>query len=659
MAGINLSGAIGMTGKRESVYSDVPSIIQQTGDFIAKARLEAKEQKAKLAAAQREKDLEDAYKQQNALRVTIKEGADLSLLKPQFEEFTDKKVKESKDIFENPNIPKSVRVAEFDRILGEISTAAGYLKNNEKAFREAQKDKENPIYDTSEQQAVLAGVYGIDYMKPQAPNNTNAAYDVPTPEQQAPIPQIEVKKPFHQMTYDEMTQEHPRGLEYSLLDKKKLVNVTPSAAIEYTLPKNSWDAMLDSNANNQTHKINEKNYNLEKATWINAVVSGKNDKTKVVKAGLEAEAINLINRDHQDFNTQQKEQFINDFVLSQAGKMFEEKAKIELDTIKNDRNKDWAKSGREAATSKENAPIEREVPANQDVVDEIKDKIYEHKKVLDNYKTVNKDRLSESRKIYNTPNVDRNSQEYKDASDEIIKYQTALQNKAALDVQLKNELAKKTKVKDLNAKDENVNFSIDGTNMVVDATGYRRDKDGNVFVYVNIPTGEKNVFEKKAIAYTPEMATELKPETINLLRKYGYIDENNEPIKTKKSVSSQPQAAPKDYGTRADGTKKGKGFLGEIKTKDGKVMTEKTTSVDFGLGEMNIPLIVNGLTKEEIDILSNNKKPTEVMLDKAVNHAKKRMSEGQSPYENGGTLKSKSGKKIKLNLKTNKFEYAE
>ena len=546
MAGINLSGAIGMGGKRESVYSDVPSIIQNTGDFIAKARFEAKEQKAKLAAAQKEKDLEDRYKQQQALSVVIKEGNDLSVFKPQFDKFAEKKALEAQSIYDNPQIPKSVKISENARILKEIDAAANYLKNNETAFNEARKDKENPIYDTSEQQAVLAGVYGIDYMKPQAPNNTNAAYDVPTPEQQAPIPQIEVRKPIHQMTYEEQVQEHPRGLGYSLLDKKRLVNVTPDAAIDYTLPKRSWDAMLDSDANTQTHKKNEKNYNLEKATWIDAVVSGKNDKTKVIKAGLEATAINLINSDHQDFNTQQKEKFINDFVFDHAAEMFEDKAKVELDAIRNDRNKEWAKSGRGTSASKENAPIEREVPANQNRVDEIKDKISEHQKVLNNYKTINKDALTEARKIYNNPNIDKSSQEYQGARAEIKEYQKALQNKAALDAQLKTELAKKVKVKDLNIKDENVNFSIDGTNMVVDATGYRRDSEGNIFVYVNIPkSGEKNVFEKKAVPYTTDMATELKPETINLLRKNGYIDENNEPIKTKKSVSSQPKESAK------------------------------------------------------------------------------------------------------------------
>ena len=546
MAGINLSGAIGMGGKRESVLSDVPSIIQHSGDFIAKARLEAKEQKAKLAAAQREKDLEDRYKQQQALSVVVKEGNDLSVFKPQFDEFAKKKALEAQSIYDNPQIPKSVKISENARILQEIDTAANYLKNNETAFRESQKDKENPIYDTSEQQAVLAGVYGIDYMKPQAPDNTNAAYDVPTPEQQAPIPQIEVRKPIHQMTYEEQVQEHPRGLGYSLLDKKRLVNVTPDAAIDYTLPKRSWDAMLDSDANTQTHKKNEKNYNLEKATWIDAVVSGKNDKTKVIKAGLEATAINLINSKHQDFNTQQKEKFINDFVFDQAAEMFEDKAEVELDAIRNDRNKEWAKSGRGASASKENAPIVREVPKNQDLVDEIKGKISEHQKVLDNYKTINKDALTEARKTYNNPKIDKSSEEYQGARAEIIKYETALQNKAALDAQLKTELAKKVKVKDLNIKDENVNFSIDGTNMVVDATGYRRDSEGNIYVYVNSPkSGEKNVFEKKVIPYTTDMATELKPETINLLRKNGYIDENNEPIKTKKSVSSQPKESAK------------------------------------------------------------------------------------------------------------------
>jgi hypothetical protein len=669
MAGINLSGAIGMGGKRESVLSDVPSIIQHSGDFIAKARLEAKEQKAKLAAAQREKDLEDAYKNKNNMSNFMLNKSDLDPnLSGTFYNSAEQKINDYFKIASDPSIPKSVKdKKEYDTKL-DISKMYNRYKDDEKMADYLAQHKEDPTMDISGAERYMSGTEGV-YNKttPILENEQTAPYKVNVPMEEAQISEQTTREglrpDYYKLTAEERLKVAPEGLNKEVYSRIALKNTTPEKVAEDVLGGDFFKAAVKTidKDGNISYQLDPNAQQVGERDYVYNVMNQTKTSAATLYKAKKAMAVSVLMEQNQNINPMSEEfdnlanEMVEKSVREDYNKIFNYKTEAIMDRIAT-RTKD---GGRGAATSKENAPIEREVPANQDVVDEIKDKISEHKKVLDNYKTENKDRLSESRKIYNTPNVDRNSQEYKDASDEIIKYQTALQNKAALEVQLKNELAKKTKVKDLNAKDENVNFSIDGTNMVVDATGYRRDKDGNVFVYVNIPTGEKNVFEKKAIAYTPEMATELKPETINLLRKYGYIDENNEPIKTKKSVSSQPKEAPKDYGTRADGTKKGKGFLGEIKTKDGKVMTEKTTSVDFGLGEMNIPLIVNGLTKEEIDILSNDKKPTKVMLDKAVNHAKKRMSEGQSPYENGGTLKSKSGKKIKLNLKTNKFEYAE
>ena len=95
-----------------------------------------------------------------------------------------------------------------------------------------------------------------------------------------------------------------------------------------------------------------------------------------------------------------------------------------------------------------------------------------------------------------------------------------------------------------------------------------------------------------------------------------------------------------DYGDRPDGTKKGKGFFGEIKRPDGTVMTEISIGVGLGGKETQIPLIVPGLTRQEMNyLLKNNpdskgfmdKIPTSI-IDKAVDHAVSRMKLGKSPF---------------------------
>jgi hypothetical protein len=87
-----------------------------------------------------------------------------------------------------------------------------------------------------------------------------------------------------------------------------------------------------------------------------------------------------------------------------------------------------------------------------------------------------------------------------------------------------------------------------------------------------------------------------------------------------------------NYGMRADNTPKGRGFLGEIKTQDGRVMTENSIGVDFGRGEMEIPTIVPTLTQDEIQYLSSGGEPTDAIVDKAVAHAKQRVDKGLSPF---------------------------
>jgi len=90
------------------------------------------------------------------------------------------------------------------------------------------------------------------------------------------------------------------------------------------------------------------------------------------------------------------------------------------------------------------------------------------------------------------------------------------------------------------------------------------------------------------------------------------------------------------YGNRTDGTPKGKGFFGELKRPDGRVSTELSIGVEFDGKEMEIPALVPTLSQSEIDYLLGGGKPTRAIVQKAVDHAKKRIAEGKSPYAEEG-----------------------
>jgi len=92
------------------------------------------------------------------------------------------------------------------------------------------------------------------------------------------------------------------------------------------------------------------------------------------------------------------------------------------------------------------------------------------------------------------------------------------------------------------------------------------------------------------------------------------------------------RAAP-NYGKRADGTNKGRGFLGELKTSDGKVATELSIGVEFdGKPEREIPLLVPTLTQDEVDSLLAGNAPSDDIIMKAVTHARGRIAEGKSVF---------------------------
>ena len=92
-------------------------------------------------------------------------------------------------------------------------------------------------------------------------------------------------------------------------------------------------------------------------------------------------------------------------------------------------------------------------------------------------------------------------------------------------------------------------------------------------------------------------------------------------------VPYHPDAKP-----QGDARNKGKGYYGELKRPDGGISTELSSSGTFGGREMEFPLIVPTLTKEELDILLSGGTPTKEIYRKASQYAFERMKRGMSPF---------------------------
>lgn len=91
-----------------------------------------------------------------------------------------------------------------------------------------------------------------------------------------------------------------------------------------------------------------------------------------------------------------------------------------------------------------------------------------------------------------------------------------------------------------------------------------------------------------------------------------------------------------DYGERVDKTKKGRGFFGELKRKNGEISTELSIGVEIDGKEVQIPLLVPTLDKSDISYLLRTDEEVsefpESIIDKAYRHALERIKQGRSPF---------------------------
>jgi GH24 family phage-related lysozyme (muramidase) len=130
---------------------------------------------------------------------------------------------------------------------------------------------------------------------------------------------------------------------------------------------------------------------------------------------------------------------------------------------------------------------------------------------------------------------------------------------------------------------------------------------------------------------------------------------NFTPIDGGKKKSNEPKVViqtpkiPTD-DVRADGSKKGNGFLGVLQRPDGNVSTEISVGVEIDGKEVEIPTLIPTLTKEEINYLLTNdiKNPKSLfdtpigksILNKSKEFAKERIGRGVSPFYQEGEEKT-------------------
>ena len=233
---INLAGAIGMTGKRESVLSDVPSYIQDTGNYLAARN----EQRRKEEAAKKAAENEQLSTKYDALSKNA--NVRLGSRNQKWNDYYDKLAKEELykvgQVINNPN----ASLAEKNRVMEDahykIADAFGTYKTAEASY-----DKVNPLinnedYDATQAIAHLEGTLNPNKVENVIPTQGNPLAQIPqsdvsTDQSKAPLASsnplsaveqrndiattYENRIPFNEMSPEEIKKFYPKGVEAAVM----------------------------------------------------------------------------------------------------------------------------------------------------------------------------------------------------------------------------------------------------------------------------------------------------------------------------------------------------------------------------------------------------------------------------------------------------------
>jgi hypothetical protein len=173
MASINLAGAIGLGGKRESIISGLPDAINKAGDALNKTiGDELKRQEAE-RAAKKEKELQLNEMFQKQIKTLIPKD---DLHPNDYAELDSEKGKifaEGFRINSDPTKSYAQKAIELEDLALKFGAKANYARQSWDSFSEQQKEKANPIYDMSIVDKMLQGNYGTQQETVVTDNQTS------------------------------------------------------------------------------------------------------------------------------------------------------------------------------------------------------------------------------------------------------------------------------------------------------------------------------------------------------------------------------------------------------------------------------------------------------------------------------------------------------
>jgi hypothetical protein len=328
MAAINLAGAIGMTGKRESVLSDLPAYIKDTGDYLAARN----EQRRKEEAAKKAKEQEWENNQQEnfSKNVSANLGSRVQGFNEKYEKYAQNEMAKAYTAHLNPNLTLNQKQKAREEAHNNIANAKSIYLNAEKDVDK----KINPIVndDKFASQEALDYIYGKRPTVSSELTNTQpvefmgekpatAPMEGATGEESRKVTTTH-NKPLYEMNHEEIAKDYENGVAAKVLPMVRLHETSLDKIAAEAIPsKPDFIKIVKNNINGKdeiTKTINEKGMvDAIESIYTNIITTSGKEATRMYNK-LHQDAY-IASKDNKNItNEQDREAFMDDYIKEHA-----------------------------------------------------------------------------------------------------------------------------------------------------------------------------------------------------------------------------------------------------------------------------------------------------------------------------------------------------
>ena len=570
---INLAGAIGMTGKRESVISDLPAYIKDTGDYLA-ARNEQRRKEEAQKKAQEQEYLNNEY-EQFGKSVNANLGSINQHWNDEYEKYAQSEIGKAQSAYSNPNLTLNQKKNALKDAHYNIAKAKSIYNNAEKEAEVVNAHINDERYASQEAKDFIEGkrfpkvtnelenTQPVEFMgeKPATAPMEGATGEETNKQT------ITYGKAVADMNHEELAKEFPQGLLKAVSPYIKLQDTDiPSVAKEALPTKPDYfriDKVTDANGVQHATEVMDKD-----AMIADAELMASNIKSKTGK-----EASRMYWRLHHDAYLESKknnivdegerEAFMNDYINEHANQMGKLYVQSELQKQVN-QNRTLDKNPNQGGTTNNFYYGSTKTPTNRpEAKDEFKIVDTENKKKVEDSKATIVDLTGKKAEAVAQLKLEQSKPDGGNATrinmlkGEISRYDEALNSTNAEFNSAKNntELQLDSFISTPATGETKISFK-DGNRVVKDANFVKAGWKGNkAYMVYNIETGDKDnkVSHQKYVEITPSVLNDLDdvkfPDGFSLRKAI-------EKTKPKQATPTKKEAPKKEEAKKVDLRKK-------------------------------------------------------------------------------------------------------